>query len=104
MNGSASTAASRAGKLPKARRDTELTFLRLVPGTSPVHRLWAGTKLLVAAELALMVSISPTWATVGAAAGVVAPELLVARIPRGAFPPLPNWVFRLFAISALPSL
>ena len=32
----------------------ELTFLRLVPGDSPVHRLWAGTKLIVAAELALV--------------------------------------------------
>ena len=30
------------------------TFLRLVPGDSPVHRLWAGTKLIVAAELALI--------------------------------------------------
>ena len=58
-----------------------------------MHRLWAGTKLLVAAELALMVSISPTWPMVGIAAGVVALELLVARIPLGAFPRLPNWFF-----------
>jgi len=26
---------------------TELHFLRHVPGDSPVHRMWAGTKLLV---------------------------------------------------------
>jgi energy-coupling factor transporter transmembrane protein EcfT len=89
---------------PKVHRETELTFLRLVPGTSPVHRLWAGTKILVAAELALMVSIAPTWPMVGVAAGVVLVELLVARIPLGAFPRLPNWIFAFLVVSALLSL
>jgi len=88
----------------KARRETELTFLRLVPGNSPIHRLWAGSKLLVAAELALMVSISPTWAMVAVVAGVVALELFVGRIPLGAFPRLPNWFFIVFAITALLSM
>jgi energy-coupling factor transporter transmembrane protein EcfT len=88
----------------KPRRETELTFLRLVPGNTPVHRLWAGTKLVVAAELALMVSISPTWPMVGLAAAVVALELLIARIPLGAFPRLPNWFFGALAISALLSM
>lgn len=86
------------------RRETELTFLRLVPGDSPVHRLWAGTKLLVAAELALMLSIMPTWQMVGITAGVVALGLLVARIPLGAFPRLPNWFFVLLVVSGLLSL
>lgn len=104
MNRSASATASRPAKLPKARRDTELTFLRLVPGDSFVHRLWAGTKLVVAAELALMVSISPTWAMLAVAATVVALELLVSRIPLGAFPRLPNWFFVAFVISALLNL
>jgi len=89
---------------PTSRRETELTFLRLVPGDSPIHRLWAGAKLLVAAELALMVSISPTWAMVAVVAGVVALELLVGRIPLGAFPRLPNWFFIVFAITALLSM
>jgi energy-coupling factor transporter transmembrane protein EcfT len=88
----------------KSRRDTELTFLRLVPHDSPMHRLWAGTKLLVAAELALMVSISPTWAMVAVVAGAVTLELLVARIPLGAFPRLPNWFFGVFVITALLSM
>jgi energy-coupling factor transporter transmembrane protein EcfT len=86
------------------RRETELTFLRLVPGDSLVHRLWAGTKLLVAAELALLVSISPTWPIVGIAAGVVVAELVLARIPPGAFPRLPNWFFGALLIAALLSM
>jgi energy-coupling factor transporter transmembrane protein EcfT len=85
------------------RRETELTFLRLVPGTSPMHRLWAGTKLLVAAELALMLSIAPTWRMVALTSAIVAVELLVARTPLGAFPRLPNWIFGVLLISALLS-
>jgi energy-coupling factor transporter transmembrane protein EcfT len=88
----------------KGRRDTELTFLRLVPGDSVVHHLWAGTKLVIATELALMVSISPTWIMLAVAGGVVALELLVARIPLGAFPRLPNWFFVALLISALLNL
>jgi energy-coupling factor transporter transmembrane protein EcfT len=89
---------------PKVRRETELTFLRLVPGTSPVHRLWAGTKLLIAAELALMLSIAPTWPMVAVTAAVVLLELLIARIPLGAFPRLPNWIFIFVGVSALLSM
>ncbi|HWS45783.1 MAG TPA: energy-coupling factor transporter transmembrane component T [Acidimicrobiia bacterium] len=85
-------------------RETELTFLRLVPGTSGVHRLWAGTKLLVAAELALMVSIAPTWPVLGVAAGVVATGLLWARIPLGAFPRLPRWFYIALLIGAALSM
>jgi len=93
-----------AHRAPGARRETELTFLRLVPGDTAVHRLWAGTKIVVAAELALIVSISPTWPMIGVAAGVVLLELLVARIPLGAFPRLPNWFFGALAIGALLNL
>jgi energy-coupling factor transport system permease protein len=86
------------------RREPELTFLRLVPGTSPMHRLWAGTKILVAAALALMVSISPSWAMIGVAGAVVVLELAFGRIPPGAFPRLPSWFFGLVGISAVLSL
>jgi energy-coupling factor transporter transmembrane protein EcfT len=77
----------------KVRRPVELTFLRLVPRDSVVHHVWAGTKLLVAATLALVVSISPTWAMIGVAAGIVVTGLLCARVPLGAFPRLPHWFY-----------
>jgi energy-coupling factor transporter transmembrane protein EcfT len=100
----AETLAEPAARPAKVRRATEMTFLRLVPGTSVVHRLWAGTKILVAAELALMLSIAPTWPMVGVTAAVVLVELLVARIPLGAFPRLPNWIFLFLVVSALLSM
>ena len=84
-----------AGPAVRKRREPEITFLRLVPGDSAVHRLWPGTKLLAAAELALAASIAPTWLTVGVLACVVGIGLLVARIPIGAFPRLPRGLYLL---------
>ncbi len=82
----------------RRRREPELTFLRLVPGDSPVHRLWAGTKLIVAAELAIAASVEPTWWTLGVLAVVVSIGLLVADIPLGAFPRLPRFFYALLGI------
>lgn len=82
----------------RKRREAELTFLRLVPGDSPVHRLWPGTKLIAAAELALVASISPSWLTVAVIACVVGIGLLVARIPIGAFPRLPRGLYVLLLL------
>jgi energy-coupling factor transporter transmembrane protein EcfT len=83
---------------------TELTFLRLVPGNSVMHHLWAGTKLLVAAALALVLSISPTWEMIAIAAAIIIGGLLVARIPIGAFPRLPSWFYLLLLVGAALNL
>jgi energy-coupling factor transporter transmembrane protein EcfT len=84
----------------RARRETELTFLRLVPRDSVVHRLWAGTKLLVATALAIVLSISPSWGMLAVGSGVVLVGLLAARIPLGAFPRLPRWFYGLLLVGA----
>lgn len=73
-------------------------MLRLVPGNSPVHRLWAGTKLLVALALSVICSFVPTWPAIGCCAAVVLLGLVVARIPLGAFPRIPRW-FLLFVLA-----
>ncbi len=92
------------GRIRRPRREPELTFLRLVPRDSLVHRLWPGTKLIVAAILALLVSLSPTWPMLGVAATVVLFELVFGRIPLGAFPRLPRWFFGVMAVGAALSL
>ena len=63
-----------------------------------VHRLWPGTKLIAAGELALVASIAPTWLTLGVVACVVAIGLLVAQIPLGAFPRLPRGLYLLLLL------
>jgi energy-coupling factor transporter transmembrane protein EcfT len=66
--------------------------------------LWAGTKLVVAFELAAVVSISPTWAALAIVSAVVALGLLLARVPLGAFPRLPKWFFIAIAIGGATSV
>jgi energy-coupling factor transporter transmembrane protein EcfT len=79
------------------RRETELHLLRLVPGDTAMHRLWAGTKLVSLAILSITVTIHPTWPTLGVVAALIASGVLTARIPLGAVPRLPTW-FILFVL------
>jgi len=86
------------------RRKPELIILRLLPGSSPLHRLWAGTKLLVVTLLAVLVAVQPTWSTLLALTVVVGVGLVVARVPLGAFPRLPRWFWVVFALGGLLTL
>ncbi|WP_420752135.1 energy-coupling factor transporter transmembrane component T family protein [Rhodococcus sp. O3] len=70
-----------------------LILLRPVPRETPVHRLWAGTKLLAASALAVTVALVPSWTSLLVLAVVLATAIVVARIPRGAVPTVPWWVF-----------
>ncbi|WP_239342134.1 energy-coupling factor transporter transmembrane protein EcfT, partial [Frankia sp. CiP3] len=92
----APTAPRRGGRLSRRRsaaraRRTEPNLLRYIPGTSPVHRLWAGTKIIMMAALGLLVALRPSWPVIGLVAGFVGLCMLVARIPPGAAPRLPRW-------------
>jgi energy-coupling factor transporter transmembrane protein EcfT len=88
----------------EARRRPELILLRLLPNRSPLHDLWAGTKLVIVAALAVMVSVRPTWPTLAVAAAVVAIGILVARVPSGAVPRLPRWIWFMFLIGVVLDL
>jgi energy-coupling factor transporter transmembrane protein EcfT len=74
------------------RHSGGLNLLRLVPGRSPIHRLWAGTKLLGVAVIALALSVAPTWPATLLMAVLVIAGIAVARIPAGARPRLPPWL------------
>jgi energy-coupling factor transporter transmembrane protein EcfT len=76
----------------------DLRLLRHVPGTTPVHRLWAGTKLLVVAAISIAVVARPDWSGLAIAAGVVAAAALIARLPIGAAPKPPSWLVGLFLL------
>ena len=86
------------------RRQRELHLFRVVPGDTPVHRLWAGTKLIGLLAIAVALSIQPGWPSVGVAAALLATGIAVARIPRGAAPRLPRWFLIGLAIGATLAL
>ena len=72
--------------------------LRQVPGDSPIHRLWAGTKLIGVFVLGLMTVVLPTWPSLGLVTGVLLVTALVAGIPLGAVPRPPWWFWGLIAV------
>lgn len=68
-------------------------LLTPVPGDSAVHRMWAGTKMVVVAAMAILLAVCPGWAAIVVAAGVVAGAMRWAHIPRGAVPTIPRWAW-----------
>lgn len=85
-------------RLPTRREARPLVLLRPVPGRSAIHDLWAGTKVLIALFISIFLTIDPGWAPIGTAATLVLVGAVVARIPRGALPSVPHWLWMLMAI------
>ncbi|OBG17981.1 hypothetical protein A5765_05135 [Mycolicibacterium celeriflavum] len=69
-----------------------------VPGSSPIHELWAGTKLLIVLGFSLLLWFFPGWAMIGVVWVLVLTGARIAHIPRGA---LPSWPRRLWVLIAL---
>lgn len=82
----ADTSAQDEGGSRHGRRPRSFVLLRKVDLDTPVHRLWAGSKLLGAAGLSLTVSLVPTWSAVGVMVALLLTTILIARIPRSAVP------------------
>lgn len=72
--------------------------LRQLPGDSPVHRLWAGTKLIVVLALGVMTWVLPSWPSLIFVAICVLVFAVVAGIPLGAIPRPPWWFWVLILV------
>ena len=81
---------------PAQRRPVVL--LRPVPGTSVIHELWAGTKLIVVFAISVLLTFYPGWVPIGAVAALLALAAWMARIPRGALPSVPLWLWIMLAL------
>jgi energy-coupling factor transport system permease protein len=82
-----------------ARRPVVL--LRAVPGTSTIHELWAGTKLIVVFAISVLLTFYPGWVPIGLVAALVLTAARMARIPRGALPSVPRWLWVLLALGGI---
>lgn len=83
---------------PRRRRDprqpyrpAQLNLLREVKIDTPVHRLWAGTKLLAVTGISVVLSYFPSWGSLGVMTALLLVTVLAARIPPGAWPRPPVW-------------
>jgi energy-coupling factor transport system permease protein len=93
-------AASRRPRPSGPYRPPQLNLLREVKTDSPVHRLWAGTKLLVVAGLSITLSYFPSWGAIGVVAALILTAVLLARIPAGAWPRPPRWFWIAILVTA----
>jgi energy-coupling factor transporter transmembrane protein EcfT len=81
------------------RRPPRLTVLREIKIDSPVHRMWAGTKLLAVAAVSLVLPYFPSWPAIGLFVLLLALTACVAHIPTGAWPRLPLWFWVVLVVS-----
>src|SRR6202007_2372311 len=86
----------------QTRRPTRaVVLLRPVPGTSAVHELWAGTKLLAVCAISVLLTFYPGWIAIGLVAALLLTAARIARIPRGALPSVPHWLWILMAFGGI---
>ncbi|MBS4727126.1 energy-coupling factor transporter transmembrane protein EcfT [Mycobacterium sp. SM1] len=86
---------------PTRRSSRPVVLLRPVPGRSPVHELWAGTKLLVVFGISVLLTFYPGWVTIGLVSVLVLAAARIARIPRGALPSVPRWLWILLGVGGI---
>ena len=89
-------AATSPAKRSRPRRSVVL--LRPVPGTSPIHKLWAGTKLIAVFGISALLTLYPGWVAIGLMAMLMLAGVWAAHIPRGVLPSVPRWLWILLAI------
>jgi len=82
----------------------DIHVVRFVPGTSPLHRLWAGTKLVALGLLSIGLLLWPSWKSIGIVGALVLIAFLAARLPRGISPRLPWWLGGVLLVGAALAL
>ncbi|OBK77638.1 energy-coupling factor transporter transmembrane protein EcfT [Mycobacterium sp. 1165178.9] len=92
------TTTSTAATNVNRRRSPSVVLLVPVPRRSAIHDLWAGTKLLVVFGVSVLLTFYPGWTTIALVAALLAAAVWIARIPRGALPPIPRWLWALLAL------
>ncbi|ORV14061.1 energy-coupling factor transporter transmembrane component T family protein [Mycobacterium celatum] len=86
---------------PTRRPSRPVVLLRPVPHGSPVHDLWAGTKLIVVFGISVLMTFYPGWASIALVAALVLAAARAARIPRGALPSVPPWLWIMLAFGGI---
>ena len=86
---------------PRNRQAKPLVLLRPVPGSSPIHRLWAGTKLIVVFAIGVLLTFYPGWVPIALLAALIAVTMKLAGITRGVLPTIPIWLWLLLLLGGV---
>jgi energy-coupling factor transport system permease protein len=95
------TASSTTAQDAPRRAARPVVLLVPIPGTSPIHQLWAGTKLLVVFGISVLLTFYPGWVTIGLVGAVLVAAIRAARIPRGAVPSIPRVLWLVLALGGV---
>ncbi len=76
-------------------------LFREVPVCSPVHKLWAGTKIIGAFLISVVLMFLPSWPVLGVMVVFLIAIGVVARLPLSTLPRLPWWFWAVLGIGAL---
>ncbi|QLL05750.1 energy-coupling factor transporter transmembrane protein EcfT [Mycobacterium vicinigordonae] len=95
------TVASRSDRRQTRKAGRPVVLLVPVPGGSPIHDLWAGTKLLVVFAISALLAFYPGWVTIAFMSALVVAAIWIARIPRGALPSIPRWLWIVLALGGI---
>jgi energy-coupling factor transport system permease protein len=87
-----------------SRQRRPVVVLRPTPGRSPIHDLWAGTKILALLSFSVLLAVLPGWLPIGLVALVLGGAVWAARIPRGALPSVPRWIWFVLVIGNLTAV
>ncbi|MDT5066414.1 MAG: energy-coupling factor transport system permease protein [Mycobacterium sp.] len=83
------------------RQRRPVVLLRPVPGNTVVHRLWAGTKLIVVAGIGVLLTFYPGWIPIGLVAVLVLVTARLANVSRGVLPSVPRWMWGLLFLGCV---
>ncbi|GKT37546.1 ABC/ECF transporter, transmembrane component like protein, partial [Aduncisulcus paluster] len=78
-----------------------LMLMRPVPGPSPIHALWAGTKLIAALVISVLLTVMPSWIAIGLVALLILFTAALAGISPRCIPSIPRGVWLLVVAGSL---
>ncbi|MFX0573841.1 energy-coupling factor transporter transmembrane component T family protein [Nocardia nepalensis] len=76
-------------------------LFREVPVSSPVHNLWAGTKMIGVFLISLVLMFLPSWPVLGVMVVFLIAIGVLARLPLSTLPRLPWWFWAMVGAGAL---
>ncbi|MFD6159149.1 energy-coupling factor transporter transmembrane component T family protein [Nocardia sp. NPDC060256] len=76
-----------------------MVLFRRVPVSSPIHNLWAGTKMISAFLISFLLMFLPTWPVLGVMIAFLVLIGVLARLPLGTLPRLPWWFWALLLLA-----
>jgi energy-coupling factor transport system permease protein len=83
------------------RQPRPVVLLRPVPGTSTIHELWAGTKLIVVFGISVLLTFYPGWVPLALMSALILTGIWLAHIPRGVLPSVPVWLWIVIALGGI---